>query len=187
MLDAKPFRNLLRRPPQPELLLNQPPQLRSSLKPHRPGPASPNSGPVMSPERPIPAPATISFDLPPHSRPVPTQPLCNHRIGFAAFDTGTDLFPLIPSQHPRTRPVTSNMTHPAMLADQRIHRAGPQPAQLSSLPNRCSPSQRQQRLPRYQPRSPRTAHNPPPGSHPSRTPPEAAAISGQYGRRKRER
>jgi hypothetical protein len=67
---------------------------------------------------------------------MPTQTSSDHTIRLAPLDTGTDLFPLIPRQHPRTRPIQNNMTHPAMLADQIINRATRQIRQLGSLGNR---------------------------------------------------
>ncbi len=165
MFDAKQPRDLLRRPPQAQQHLDLVPQLWSGFPPHRPTPPSPSSGVVVSPKRPISLPATIVTNLSPHRRAVPPQPRSDLGIGLATVDTDSDLLPLSPTQHTKPRLVLNNMTHPAMLVDQPIHRAHRQARTLSSLTNCRTPSQSQQRLPRHQPRSlTRMRHNPPPGS-----------------------
>ena len=82
MIYAKPGSDLLRRPPFGELLLHKLPQLWSGLPPRCPISPSRQRGLIMSPERPIPSTAPIVPDLPPHRRPVTTQPASNQRIRF---------------------------------------------------------------------------------------------------------
>jgi hypothetical protein len=76
------------------------------------------------------------------------NPAANHRIRLTAIYPDTDLLTLTKRQR-ITAPLCLSFPHPTMIVDQTIHRPRTDPRRHSSLINRRTASQREQRTTRH--------------------------------------